>query len=94
MSRLLINNRGGGIFGHLPVARFEPFEKFFATPQQADFRKLSAAYGVRHVQVRHQAHLAKLLRKLPARGVRVLEVRTDRTRDAATRQALFRKVAG
>lgn len=91
---VLINNRGGGIFGHLPVARFEPFEEFFATPQQADFRKLSAAYGLSHVLVRNQAHLAKLLRKLPARGVRVLEVRTDRTRDAATRQALFRKVAG
>ena len=92
---VLINNRGGGIFGHLPVARFEPpFEEYFATPQQADFSKLSAAYGVRHVMVRNPAHLAGLLRKLPARGVRVLEVRTDRTRDAATRQALFRRLAG
>lgn len=92
---VLINNRGGGIFGHLPVARFEPpFEDFFATPQQADFQQLCAAYGVGHVLVRNRAHLARLLGKLPPRGVRVLEVRTDRRRDAATRQALFRNVPG
>ena len=90
---VLINNRGGGIFGHLPVARFEPFEEFFATPQQADFKRLCAAYGVRHVLVRSQAHLAQLLGKLPARGVRVLEVRTDRRRDAATRKQMFARVA-
>ncbi len=91
---VLINNRGGGIFGHLPVARFEPFEEFFATPQQADFKKLCAAYRVRHVLVRNRAHLEKLLGKLPPRGVRVLEIRADRRRDAATRQILFRNVAG
>ncbi|MBI2812713.1 MAG: 2-succinyl-5-enolpyruvyl-6-hydroxy-3-cyclohexene-1-carboxylic-acid synthase [Opitutae bacterium] len=92
---VLINNRGGGIFGHLPVARFDPpFEEFFATPQQADFRKLCAAYAVKHVAVPDQAHLAGLLRRLPARGVRVLEVRTDRKRDAATRQAIFRQLTG
>jgi 2-succinyl-5-enolpyruvyl-6-hydroxy-3-cyclohexene-1-carboxylate synthase len=34
---VLINNRGGGIFEHLPVAQFEPpFEEFFATPQTVD----------------------------------------------------------
>lgn len=92
---VLINNRGGGIFGHLPVAQFDPpFEEYFATPQQADFQKLCAVYGVGHVLVRNQAHLARLLGKLPPRGVRVLEVRTDRQRDAETRQALFRNVPG
>jgi 2-succinyl-5-enolpyruvyl-6-hydroxy-3-cyclohexene-1-carboxylate synthase len=91
---VLINNRGGGIFGHLPVARFEaPFEKFFATPQHADFRSLCAAYRVGHVLVRGSAHLAGLLRKLPSRGVRVLEVTTDRKQDAVTRQAMFRRLA-
>lgn len=91
---VLINNHGGGIFGHLPVARFEPpFEEFFATPQRVDFKRLGAAHGVGHVRVRDQAHLAKLLGKLPP-GVRILEVRTDRQRDAATRQKIFRHLAG
>lgn len=91
---VLINNNGGGIFGHLPVAQFpETFERFFATPQEIDFGRLCAAYGVAHTRVKSWAHLGRLLKKLPARGVRVLEVRTDRTRDAAFRKALFARVA-
>lgn len=91
---VLINNDGGGIFGHLPVAQFEPpFEEFFATPQRADFRKLAATYGCSHVTVRDWEHFAQLLAKLPARGVRVLELRTDRKQDAATRKAMFARVA-
>ncbi|MES1168074.1 MAG: thiamine pyrophosphate-dependent enzyme, partial [Oleiharenicola lentus] len=50
---LLINNNGGGIFEHLPVAQFDPpFEQFFATPQDVDFAKLAAAYDVGYVRVR------------------------------------------
>jgi 2-succinyl-5-enolpyruvyl-6-hydroxy-3-cyclohexene-1-carboxylate synthase len=92
---VLINNRGGGIFDHLPVAQFEPpFEEYFATPQEADFAKLCSAYGVEHVLVRDWAHFSELIATLPAAGIRVLEVRTDRKRDAAARKALFAEIAG
>ncbi len=91
---ILINNYGGGIFEHLPVAKFNPpFEEFFATPQQVDFRKLAAAYGAGHVLVRNPAHLAQLAAKLPKQGIRVLEIRTDRKRDAAVRAKLFSTAA-
>jgi 2-succinyl-5-enolpyruvyl-6-hydroxy-3-cyclohexene-1-carboxylate synthase len=91
---VLMNNDGGGIFEHLPVAQFEPpFERFFATPQSMDFAKLCATYGVGHTVVRDWRHFEKLLGKLPARGVRVLEVRTERKRDAAFRKALFAAAA-
>lgn len=91
---VVINNEGGGIFGHLPVAQFEPpFEEFFATPQAVDLGKLCAAYGVKHTVVRELRQLERALATLPARGVRVLEVRTDRKRDAAFRKALFAEVA-
>jgi 2-succinyl-5-enolpyruvyl-6-hydroxy-3-cyclohexene-1-carboxylate synthase len=87
---VLIDNNGGGIFGHLPVAQFEPpFEEFFATPQQVDFAALCAAYGVEHVAVRDWAHFATLIGTLPATGIRVLQLRTDRRRDAARRKALL-----
>jgi 2-succinyl-5-enolpyruvyl-6-hydroxy-3-cyclohexene-1-carboxylate synthase len=87
---LLINNQGGGIFEHLPVAQFNPvFEEYFATPQQVDFARLCAAYGVGHVLVRDEAHLEALVTKLPNEGVRVLEMRTDRKQDAAFRKQLF-----
>lgn len=90
---LLINNAGGGIFGHLPVAEFEPpFEKYFATPQRVDFRQLCGAHRVAHTLVRDWTHLRRLLARLPRRGVRVLEVRTDRRRDAAVRRELFAAV--
>lgn len=92
---VLINNRGGGIFEHLPVAQFNPvFEEFFATPQRVDFRTLCSAYGVGHVRVRDERHLTALVARLPRRGVRVLEVRTDRQRDAAFRKQLFAQFAG
>jgi 2-succinyl-5-enolpyruvyl-6-hydroxy-3-cyclohexene-1-carboxylate synthase len=91
---VLINNRGGGIFGHLPVAQFEPpFEEFFATPQAADFGRLCAAYGARHVAVRDWAQLRRLLAVLPKRGVRVLEVRTDRRADAQRRRQMLEQAA-
>lgn len=91
---VLINNNGGGIFEHLPVAEFDPpFETFFATPQDVDFAKLCAAHGVAHTVVQTMAQLAELMANLPVKGLRVLEVRTDRKADAATRKRLFRDVA-
>ena len=87
---VLINNRGGGIFEHLPVAQFDPpFEEYFATPQEVDFAGLCAAYGVRHTLVREWDELAGLVAELPAAGIRVLELRTDRKRNAARRKALL-----
>ncbi len=87
---VLINNHGGGIFEMLPVANFDPpFEEFFATPQAVEFASLCAAHGIGHVRVRDMDHLAALCSALPAAGVRVLELRTDRKRDAALRRELF-----
>ncbi|HTJ79119.1 MAG TPA: 2-succinyl-5-enolpyruvyl-6-hydroxy-3-cyclohexene-1-carboxylic-acid synthase [Rariglobus sp.] len=91
---VLINNNGGGIFDHLPVAQFNPpFEKFWATPQDVNFGKLCAAYGVAHTVTRDGGQLAEAVAKLPESGVRVLEVLTDRKRDAAFRKKLFADVA-
>jgi 2-succinyl-5-enolpyruvyl-6-hydroxy-3-cyclohexene-1-carboxylate synthase len=91
---VLINNAGGGIFEHLPIAEVEPpFEEFFATPQDVDFAKLASAYGVEHIAVRDWAHFTELVAALPPSGVRVLELTTDRMADAARRKQLFSEVA-
>jgi len=91
---VLINNNGGGIFDHLPVAKFDPpFEKFWATPQDVDFSKLCAAYGVSHTVARDGEQLIELVSTLPESGVRLIEVVTDRKRDAAFRRKLFAEVA-
>jgi 2-succinyl-5-enolpyruvyl-6-hydroxy-3-cyclohexene-1-carboxylate synthase len=87
---ILINNRGGGIFEHLPVAQFEPiFEEYFATPQEVDFAKLCSAHAIEHVHVEDWSHFQSLVTALPAQGIRVLEVTTDRKRDAAWRKEAF-----
>jgi 2-succinyl-5-enolpyruvyl-6-hydroxy-3-cyclohexene-1-carboxylate synthase len=92
---VLINNQGGGIFEHLPVASFEPpFEDYFATPQQVDFALLCAAHGVEHILIRDWAQFTQLITALPAKGVRVLEIPTDRKTDTARRQALLARGGG
>ena len=91
---VLINNRGGGIFEHLPVAQFDPpFEEFIATPQEADFAQLASAHGAEHTLVRDWAQFIALISVLPTSGIRVLELSTDRKRDAAARKELFTAVA-
>jgi len=91
---ILINNHGGGIFEHLPVANYNPpFEEFFATPQAVDFGKLCAAHGVAHQVIHTLAELEVELSRPPQQGLRVLEVCTDRKASAAHRKALFAKVA-
>ena len=92
---VLINNRGGGIFGLLPIAQFEPpFEEFFATPQEIDFGQLSATYGVEHIVIQSWAQLIQQLNPLPAAGVRLLEVRCDRIADAQWRRTHLDQLAG
>ncbi len=91
---VLVNNRGGGIFEHLPIAQFEPpFEDYFATPQDTDFAKLCAAHGVAHTLVTDWPQFRTLVGELPQEGIRVLEVRTDRKADAAARKAWFAELA-
>jgi len=84
---VLINNNGGGIFEMLPIAQFDPpFETFFATPQTIDFPRLCATYGVQHEPITTWEQLEQRLNPLPERGVRVLELQTDRKADAFWRQ--------
>lgn len=90
---LLINNRGGGIFEHLPVSGFEPpFEAFFAMPQSVDFKALAATHGVGYQLIKSAEALISAARTRPEPGIRILEVRTDRRKDAGTLRALIRGV--
>lgn len=91
---VVINNNGGGIFEHLPVAAFQPtFETFFATPQEADIEALCRAHRVAHRRLRSLAELEGLVGEPAPSGIRVLEVATNRKTDAAFRKGLFADVA-
>lgn len=55
---ILLDNKGGGIFEHLPISKLNPpFESHFATPQDVDVQKLCEAY---HVQYQHAVNLESL----------------------------------
>jgi 2-succinyl-5-enolpyruvyl-6-hydroxy-3-cyclohexene-1-carboxylate synthase len=91
---VLINNRGGGIFEHLPIAAYEPpFEEFFATPQSVDFEKLCSAHGIGYHTMYHWEDFIHLIEELPSSGIRVIELVTDRKGDAQGRKRLFSEVA-
>ena len=91
---VVINNRGGGIFEHLPVAQCgEYFEDYFATPQEAEIGKLCAAHEVKHVAVREGRHFVSLITRLPDSGLRVLELSADRKRDAAWRRRWWAEIS-
>jgi len=79
---VLINNDGGGIFEHLPVASMKStFEDYFATPQKVDFANLCKAHRIEHQVVTDWETFTNLISILPTQGVRVLELRTDRKVD-------------
>ncbi len=87
---LVINNQGGGIFNHLPIAQeTRHFEQLWGTPQAADLGKLCAAHKVRHDLAEGWSDLRRLL-EIRGKGVRVIEFRTDREADAAWRKKSFR----
>jgi 2-succinyl-5-enolpyruvyl-6-hydroxy-3-cyclohexene-1-carboxylate synthase len=91
---VLINNNGGGIFEMLPIAKFDPpFEEFFATPQNIDFARLCATYNVPHELISSWEQLQEKLSVLPNKGIRVLEVRTNRKLDAQWRKESLEKLA-
>ncbi|MEH1942495.1 MAG: 2-succinyl-5-enolpyruvyl-6-hydroxy-3-cyclohexene-1-carboxylic-acid synthase [Nostoc sp.] len=91
---VLINNNGGGIFEMLPIAKFDPpFEEFFGTPQDIDFAQLCATYNVPHELINSWQQLQQKLNPLPAKGIRVLELQTNRKLDAKWRQDNLRNFA-
>jgi 2-succinyl-5-enolpyruvyl-6-hydroxy-3-cyclohexene-1-carboxylate synthase len=83
---VVVNNDGGGIFSTLEQAAFpDSFERLFGTPHGTDLGLLARAAGLPHVLQDKAAGLADALR---GDGLRVVEVRTDRTAGAELRERL------
>jgi 2-succinyl-5-enolpyruvyl-6-hydroxy-3-cyclohexene-1-carboxylate synthase len=94
LSIVLINNNGGGIFEMLPISKFDPpFEEFFATPQDVNFAQLCVTYGIEHQLIQSWEQLRELLNSLPTKGIRLLELRTNRKADASWRREYLGKFA-
>lgn len=87
---IVVNNEGSGIFEYLPVSeQKEVFESHFATPQTVDIEKLCAAHSVPYATVQDWGSLKESISDLPDRGLRVLELKTDRKADVAKLKSIF-----
>ena len=88
---IVVNNNGGGIFSGLEQAAFpDPFERVFGTPHDTDLSHLAAAAGLPYLLVRQAAELPDAL---VGRGLRLVEVRTDRAEQSALRNAVAKACA-
>jgi 2-succinyl-5-enolpyruvyl-6-hydroxy-3-cyclohexene-1-carboxylate synthase len=83
---VVVNNDGGGIFSDLEQAAFAgPFERIFGTPHGADLASLARAARLPYARLDRPADLGPAL---AGRGLRVIEVRTERGGAAALRARL------
>lgn len=90
---ILINNAGGGIFEYLPVSQFPSiFEKYMATPQRVDFEKLAYAHNVEYNCPRTWEEFSELIKLTPQAGVRLIEIKTDRKKDADFIKTNFKNI--
>ncbi|MDQ2742621.1 MAG: 2-succinyl-5-enolpyruvyl-6-hydroxy-3-cyclohexene-1-carboxylic-acid synthase [Chloroflexota bacterium] len=91
---LLLNNDGGGIFSFLPQAAHpEQFEPLFGTPTGLDFRLAVEMYGGRFERVASNAELRAAL-AVPAGGLHVIEMVTNRSRNVELHREIWGIVAG
>jgi 2-succinyl-5-enolpyruvyl-6-hydroxy-3-cyclohexene-1-carboxylate synthase len=88
---VVVNNDGGGIFSALEQAAFpESFERLFGTPHGADLGALAAAAGLSYQRLESAADLPAAL---AGAGLRMVEVRTDRSDGAKLRAAISQACA-
>lgn len=83
---VVVNNDGGGIFHLLPIREHgSTFTKYFATPHGLDLSHAAALYGLPHSLVSPGELEVKARDAFASGGTHILEVRTDRERNAASR---------
>ncbi len=81
---VLVNNNGGGIFHYLPQSAHQGvFEDWFCTPTDRDFSHATRMFGGRHTIADDWAVFGHALARGSARGLNVVEVRTNRDLNVA-----------
>ena len=92
---VVINNDGGGIFSFLPQAANEKhFEKLFGTPHGLDFSAAADLYGAAYQRADDAESLRRAITAgIEGRGLHIVEVRTDRTRNVVLHREAVSAVA-
>lgn len=92
---LIVNDGGGGIFDHLPIAAQKDevhFEECFRLAHSLALAPLARAFGCDAVQVQDESELRAAL-ETSAPGLRVIEARIDAAENARFHRAAFAAVA-
>ncbi|ARA92980.1 2-succinyl-5-enolpyruvyl-6-hydroxy-3-cyclohexene-1-carboxylate synthase [Rhodothermaceae bacterium RA] len=89
-----INNDGGGIFHFLPIAKHAGvFEPYFGTPHGLTFEAAAALFGLAYARPETPAAFEAAYREAVHRpAATLIEVRTDRTANAALHRRLLAAV--
>src|SRR5699024_6836371 len=92
---ILLNNNGGGIFSFLPQAKeATEFEALFGTPLDIDFEKVVMMYGGTLTTITTKQDLNSVLKDTNGKsGIHVIEIKTDRIRNAQWHKHLWEKTA-
>lgn len=89
---IVINNDGGGIFSYLPQSKEEVyFEKLFGTSSGLTFDKLAEMYKLSYTLVHSKEQLTDLI-STPVKGLRILEVQTNRQTNMERHRALWQRI--
>lgn len=94
LTLVVVNNRGGGIFGFLPIAAHaDLLDPWFRTPHEVKFEPLAAAFGWAYQRIETADALsASVAGADVASGCRLLEVRTDSADNVALHRDLARRL--
>ncbi len=85
---VLLNNGGGGIFSHLPIAGLTPhFEALIATAHGLTFQPIAQLFGARYARPKDPRALRSAL--AGCAGLSLIEVVTDRAAEVALHRQLL-----
>jgi 2-succinyl-5-enolpyruvyl-6-hydroxy-3-cyclohexene-1-carboxylate synthase len=94
MTIVVIDNRGGGIFEHLPISQHpKVFERNFITPHDQDLVAIARASGVRACRADDSSTLNDMLaEELTRPGLGVIVVSSERASNTALHRELWSQV--
>ncbi len=91
---IVVNNNGGGIFEHLPIASYpNVFTEYFKTPLNVDFERLSEAHGCSYSLIEQWTSFRKEIKDFRMRGlIEVTEIKTDSTESLGLRRNFWNSI--
>jgi 2-succinyl-5-enolpyruvyl-6-hydroxy-3-cyclohexene-1-carboxylate synthase len=76
---VLINNKGGGIFGYLPQSTLGSYERYWNTETNLNFQHAATLYGLNYQRVTQQSAFCEALEQaILSGGPQLIEVMIDR----------------